>query len=111
MSGDFSKLVTDLQSDYSLAIDFLDNPADFLKNYNLDEIEYWALSTSDYSLLAELCGSEQVAAGALSGAHSSQCTKTTPIIKWIENTDIKFHFSGLQSIIYFQVPRIILKMR
>lgn len=40
MSGDFSKLVTDLQSDYSLAIDFLDNPADFLKNYNLDEIEY-----------------------------------------------------------------------
>ena len=47
----------------------------------LHENEYKALSTSDFSLLAELCGSEQVAAGALSGAHSSLCSKTTPKIK------------------------------
>lgn len=81
MSDDFRKLVTALQSDYSLAIDFLDDPSCFLKNYQLNENEYKALSTSDFSLLAELCGSEQVAAGALSGAHSSLCTKTTPVIK------------------------------
>ena len=38
MSDDFRKLVTALQSDYSLAIDFLDDPSCFLKNYQLNEV-------------------------------------------------------------------------
>lgn len=73
MSADFKRLIYDLQWNFTLIAEYLSNPESTLLNYNLTKREKEALLTRDPDTLAELCGSQQLAAGALSGAHTPSC--------------------------------------
>ena len=73
MSADSKKLIYDLQCDFTLVAEYLSNPENTLLNYDLTQQEEEALLSRDPDILAELCGSQQLAAGALSGAHTPSC--------------------------------------
>lgn len=81
MSTGFAQIVDALQGNFTSVVMFLDNPEEFIKNYNLTPLEVSALLNRDFNQLAELCGSEQLALGVVSGAHSSGCSgnKTTRV--------------------------------
>ena len=77
MSVGFKQLVTSLQGVFSLVANFLENPMCVISQYDLTDDEKKALLSRNFDALASLCGSQQMAAGVLSGAHSAQCSNRT----------------------------------
>jgi len=73
MSNGFKQLVASLQGDFSLVAQFLENPKKLVSRYILSSDEKKALISRDFDALAALCGSQQLAAGVLSGAHTPTC--------------------------------------
>ena len=74
MSVGFKHLVSAMQGDFSLVANFLENPMQVVSQYNLSAEEKKAMLSRDFDMLAALCGSQQMAAGVLSGAHTPTCT-------------------------------------
>lgn len=77
MSTGFKDLVKALQGDFTLIAEFLNSPEKVLYNYELTTTERQALLSRDSDALAALCGSQQLAAGVLSGAHTPSCQGPT----------------------------------
>ncbi|MBR0428977.1 MAG: hypothetical protein IJK17_02695 [Lachnospiraceae bacterium] len=73
MSVGFKDLVASLQGDFEALVNFMDSPETFVANYELSDDEREALLSRDAEKLAELAGSEQLALGVLSGAHTPTC--------------------------------------
>ncbi|GAA4074095.1 hypothetical protein [Amphibacillus indicireducens] len=67
------RLVNDLQSDWNLIGEFFDNAENVFEEYNLNDIEKQSLRSRNLEDLNALGVNEQLAVGALSGAHSSGC--------------------------------------
>ncbi len=77
MSNGFKQLTIALQGDFTLVADFLENPSEIISHYNLTDEERDAMLSRDFDKLAALCGSQQMAAGVLSGAHTPSCSNKT----------------------------------
>lgn len=77
MSVGFIQLVSSLQGDFSLIADFLENPKRVISQYDLTASERRALLSRNFDDLASLCGSQQMAAGVLSHAHTPLCSNKT----------------------------------
>lgn len=77
MSVDFQNLVQALQNNFALLAEFLEEPKKVISRYNLTDEECKALLSRNVDVLAELCGSQQMAAGVLSGAHTPTCRPGT----------------------------------
>ncbi len=80
MSVGFIQLVSSRQGDFSLIADFLENPKRVISQYDLSASEQEALLSRNFDDLASLCGSQQMAAGVLSGAHTPFCSNKTMIL-------------------------------
>ena len=74
MSTGFRQLVSELQGDFTLVAQYLQNPKGVVSRYNLTSCESSALLSRNFDSLAALCGSQQLAAGVLSGAHTPTCS-------------------------------------
>ena len=77
MSDGFKQLVESLQGDFSLIVSFLENPMKVISRYDLSADEQSAMLSRDFDSLAALCGSQQMAAGVLSGGHTPMCSNKT----------------------------------
>lgn len=77
MSKGFMCLVDELQGNFEAVVNFLEDPGVFIDSYAVTSEERSALMSRDFDALAEMCGSEQLAVGVLSGAHSSGCGNLT----------------------------------
>ena len=73
MSAGFDDLIIELQGNFTLIAEFLSNPETVISDYNLTDAESKALLSRDADVLAALCGSQQLAQGVLSGAHTPGC--------------------------------------
>jgi hypothetical protein len=76
MSAGFKELVSNLQGNFTLIAEFLSNPEMVISGYSLTDVESKALLSRDADALAALCGSQQLAQGVLSGAHTPTCHGT-----------------------------------
>ena len=77
MSTGFKQLVSALQGDFSLIVEFLDNPQAVVSRYDLSADEKDAMLSRDFDALASLCGSQQMFAVVLSAAHTPLCSTST----------------------------------
>lgn len=77
MSHGFQDLIHSLQGDFSLIAEFLENPEQVTAKYKLSSSERNAVLSRDFDALAALCGSQQMAAGVLSSAHTPTCGNRT----------------------------------
>lgn len=73
MSKELELLVNDLQGNMDLVGSFLDSPSEVLEAYNISGDEKEAMLSKNVDDLNSLGFSEQLAVGALSGAHSQTC--------------------------------------
>ncbi|MFB5251107.1 hypothetical protein ACE38F_12020 [Bacillus mycoides] len=73
MTKDLIQLINDLNENWELIGDFFDNPEKVIATYELSEIERHALISRNLDDLNQLGINDQLAVGALSGAHSSGC--------------------------------------
>lgn len=73
MSQGLQVVLSKLQEDWNFIGEFLKNPEEILKSYNLDEEEYQALSTNNSEALMALGNTELV------GAHTTASSMCPPI--------------------------------
>jgi len=73
MLKSFKDLVQDLQGNFELIAEFLENPKEVISTYHLSSEEEEALLSRSFDKLATLCGSQQLSAGVLSNAHTPRC--------------------------------------
>lgn len=73
----FNDLVKDLQGNPNLIAAYVSNPVSVLEKYNLTSEEYDVLLSGSFEGLVNLGVSGELAAGVLSGAHSSTCGPMT----------------------------------
>lgn len=73
----FNDLVKDLQGNPNLIATYISNPSSVLEKYSLTSEEHDALLSGSFEGLVSLGVSGELAAGVLSGAHSSTCGPMT----------------------------------
>lgn len=69
----FNELINDLQGNPNLIAEYIVNPMNVLGKYQLTTEEKDALLEGSFESLVDLGVSGELAAGVLSGAHSSTC--------------------------------------
>ncbi|MCS4485759.1 hypothetical protein [Staphylococcus americanisciuri] len=74
MSKNLKRFIDDLQGDWELIGAFFDNPESVLDQYDLSSSEKASILSRNLNDLNGLGINEQLAVGALSGAHSKRCS-------------------------------------